>query len=170
MASDLWANVASGAVGGLLALGGSALLHNLRTRQEAKQLGARRRTGRERRIRRLYVLWLRQLEDLVHVVFDAINGRHEMQESQRMILAFHTRADSRIVDRLLLLETNPEGRAKIEKGRAAFYAFLPLCSRLTTTEEHLREALYHTTQAHDHAAGWVFNVRFPTDKYIPHEW
>lgn len=148
------------------------MLHSLRTRQEAKQLEARRRAGRERRIRRLYLLWLRQLESLVYAGFNAISGRHDVNECQGMMLDFYSKTDSRVGERLLLLETNPDGRANIEKGRAAFYAFLPLCHGrpVTTTEDNLREAIQGTMRAHDHAAAWVFNTRFPSDKYIPREW
>jgi hypothetical protein len=65
------------------------------------------------------LLWLAQFESLVGVGFSAINSSHDIDECQGMILDFYMKTDSRIGERLMLLETNTQGRIMIEKGKAA---------------------------------------------------
>lgn len=161
MSSDLWANVASGAVGGVLALAGSGLSHFLTSRKEARERRERREQEREQRLRSLYIDYLEEMNRFIVLFVEVMRTEDVTEAIKSMWREAYGKTSARTTFELQLTETDATARLKV---KAVDDAMAKLMHLFLTSDPSHADLVAQLGPAVDLMAKferWTYATRFP---------
>lgn len=161
MSSDLWANVVSGAVGGLLALGGSWFTHVLNDRRETRVRAEQRAEQREDRLRDLYVRWQEHDSEFVALAIRIIDGVEPATSATKLYDLSLAMPQTELLT-LQLLETSAEARDRLDKLLDVWPPAVAL-RHTAQNVEVLVDLIEPWLRAQSDFIKWLAAVRFPAE-------
>lgn len=161
MSSDLWANVASGAVGGVLALGGHWLVHILTTRADDKKRRSEAAARRLDELKSLYVAYLDELNQKSRKTSEIITRKHASQtDLQDFLREHHLLATTDVYFRLRMVETDAQGMAWIKEIGESDRNILALAHAPFVNQQYLFEQVNPVLVRVYEFQEWIYTHRF----------
>lgn len=129
MSSDLWANVASGAVGGVAALAGHWVVNYLQTKAEDRRRKAEAEAKELAELKTAYVAYMHELGIKARHIVDFCQKDVNATDAQiKEFISKHLLLDgSDVYFRLRMLETDADGAEWVRKIGNADETILRLC-------------------------------------------